>query len=158
MTGQPVFRRATRVDLPAIVALLAEDTIPLDREDASAPLDPRYAEAFDEIDSDPNQLLAVATLDGRVIGTLQITFIAGLSFRGMRRGNIESVRIASGLRGGGHGAALMDWAVAQCRARGWRLVQLTSTNSRHAAHRFYLRHGWEQTHLGFKLTLEPQED
>ncbi|WP_431470265.1 N-acetyltransferase family protein [Sphingosinithalassobacter sp. LHW66-3] len=147
------FRRAERADLPAIVALLAEDTIPVDREDASLPLDPRYEAAFDEIEGDPNQLLAVATLGGRIVGTLQISVIAGLSFRGLKRGNIESVRIASDLRGGGHGTALMEWAVEQCRQRGCLLVQLTSTNSRHAAHRFYLRHGWKQTHLGFKLDL-----
>jgi GNAT superfamily N-acetyltransferase len=147
-------RPAARDDLPAIVALLAEDTIPVDREDASLPLDPRYIAAFEALDRDPNHLLVAAEHDGRIVGTLQLSFLPGMSFRGMLRGQIESVRIASDLRGHGFGAELMAWAVEQCRARGCRLVQLTSTSSRLAAHRFYERLGWQKTHTGFKLPLE----
>ena len=147
----PIFREATLDDLPAILAMLAEDTIPADRE--TDPADPRYAQAFDTIAADPNQSLITAELDGRVVGTLQLTFIPGLSFRGAWRGQIEAVRIASDVRGQGLGAALIDWAVDQCRQRGCFMVQLTSSNERTDAHRFYKRLGWKQSHTGFKLKL-----
>ncbi len=65
------------------------------REDPSEPLDPRYSAAFEAIHADPNQRLIVAELDGRVVGTMQLSFLPGLSFRGAWRGMIEAVRIAS---------------------------------------------------------------
>ena len=148
-------RPATREDLPAILAMLAEDTLPADRE--TAPDDPRYAAAFDAIEADPNQLLIAAELDGQVVGTLQLSFIPGLSFRGAWRGQIEAVRIASHLRGRRYGEQLIAWAVDRCRARDCFLVQLTSSNPRTDAHRFYERLGWAKSHTGFKLKLkDPQ--
>lgn len=144
-------RPATREDLPAILAMLRKDTIPADRE--ADPSDPRYAAAFDAIAADPNQLLVAAELDGRVVGTLQLSFLPGLSFRGAWRGQIEAVRIADGLRGQGLGAQLIEWALDRCRERGCFLVQLTSSSSRTDAHRFYERLGWAKSHTGFKLKL-----
>lgn len=139
--------------MPAIVALLADDVNGAQREDASLPLDPGYGAAFEAIQADPNQMLVVAELDGRVVGTLQLSFLAGLSHRGAWRGQIEAVRIASDLRGQGLGAELVDWAVAECRARGCRMAQLTSKGDRVDAHRFYERLGWDKSHAGFKLKL-----
>ncbi|AJP71463.1 GNAT family N-acetyltransferase [Sphingomonas hengshuiensis] len=146
-------RDATPADLPAIVALLADDAVAHEREDPSLPLDPAYRAAFDAIDADPNQRLIVAELDGAVMGTMQLSFLPGLSFRGAWRGQIEAVRVATALRGGGHGSAMIDWAVAECRARGCNMVQLTSHRTRTDAHRFYERLGWDRSHIGFKLHL-----
>lgn len=123
------------------------------REDASLPLDPGYGAAFDAIHADRNQMLVVAELGGRIVGTLQLSFLAGLSHRGAWRGQIEAVRIASDLRGQGLGGELIDWAVAECRARGCRMAQLTSKGDRLDAHRFYERLGWDKSHAGFKLKL-----
>ena len=147
-----IIRESTFDDLPAILAMLAEDTIPADRE--TDPADPRYRAAFDTIAADPNQMLVTAEIDGRVIGTLQLSFIPGLSFRGSWRGQIEAVRIASDIRGQGLGAKLIDWAVERCRERDCLMVQLTSSNARTDAHRFYERLGWSQSHQGFKLKLK----
>jgi GNAT superfamily N-acetyltransferase len=146
-----VIREATPDDLPAILAMLAEDTIPAGRETDAA--DPRYRAAFDAIAADPNQLLVAAELDGRVVGTLQLGFLPGLSFRGAWRGQIEAVRIASDLRGRRYGEQLIAWAVERCRERDCFLVQLTSSNARTDAHRFYERLGWTKGHVGFKLKL-----
>lgn len=152
MTARLVIREATLADLPAILALLAKETIPVDRE--TDPADPCYRAAFDEIAANPNELLVVAELDGRVVGTLQLTFLLGLSFRGRWRGQIEAVRIAEDLRSRGLGAQLINWAVERCRERGCFMVQLTSNLSRADAHRFYERLGWAKSHAGFKLKLE----
>ena len=147
------FRRAVAADLPAIVALLADDPIGSGRESAGLQLDPRYAEAFAAIDADPNQLLAGAERDGSVIGVLQLSFIPGLTRRGMWRGQIEGVRIAAGERGSGTGRAMLRWAIEQCRQRGCGLVQLTSDKRRSGAHRFYEALGFRATHRGYKLDL-----
>ncbi|MBN8846204.1 MAG: GNAT family N-acetyltransferase [Sphingomonadales bacterium] len=146
-----ILRDATEADLPAILAMLAEDTIPPGREaDLS---DPRYLAAFEAIDADPNQRLIAAELDGRVVGTMQLSFLPGLSFIGSWRGLIEAVRIVGDLRGQKLGERMILWAVEQCRARDCKLVQLTSSAKRTDAHRFYARLGFVQSHVGMKLHL-----
>lgn len=144
------FRAATADDLPAIVALLSDDVLGAARE---APGDPAYAAAFTAIAADPNQLLAVAEQQGRVVGCLQLSFIPGLSHRGAWRGQIESVRIAADQRGSGLGRRMLEWAIAQCRARGCRLAQLTTDKSRADARRFYESLGFVASHEGMKITL-----
>ena len=146
-------RDATIAELPAVVALLAGDTLGEQREDPALPLDPGYEAAFAAIRSDPGQRLIVALLDGRVMGTMQLSTIPGIAFRGAWRGQIEAVRIAPDLRGRGLGGELIAWAVEQFRAGGCKFVQLTSHKSRDGAHRFYERLGWTRSHEGFKLIL-----
>lgn len=147
------FRRAAAADLPAIVSLLAEDMLGRSRETAGGTLDPRYEAAFKAVDSDPRQMLVVADLDGAVVGTMQITLLPGIGRMGALRGQIESVHIAEHLRGSGHGAAMIRWAIERCREQGCTLVQLTSDNRRKDAHRFYERLGFEASHTGFKMTI-----
>jgi ribosomal protein S18 acetylase RimI-like enzyme len=145
-----MFRRATADDVPAIVALLADDRLGAARE---APGDPAYAAAFASIDADPNQFLAVAEAEGRVVGCLQLTFMPGLSHRGAWRGQVESVRVAASQRGTGVGRRFLEWAIAECRARGCRMVQLTTDKSRADAQRFYASLGFTASHEGMKLSL-----
>lgn len=151
--GAVTFRRATAADLPAIVAMLADDGLGWGREDASLPLARGYLDAFAAIEADPNQMLTVAEADGAVVGTLQLSFLPGLSHKGAWRGQVESVRVASLRRGTGLGQAMLEWAVGQCRARGCRMVQLTTDKTRADAHRFYERLGFKASHEGFKLVL-----
>lgn len=148
------FRPARHDDLDAIVALLADDAMSAGREAPDPSLVPAYRTAFDEMAADPRQLPLVAEEEGRLVGYLQLSIIPGLAFRGCKRGLIESVRIASDRRGAGLGAAFIAHAVERARVNGCRLVQLTSTNERVDAHRFYERLGFTATHTGFKLTLD----
>ncbi len=151
--GPLVCRRARAEDLPVIVAMLADDALGRGREDAGPVLNPAYPAAFEAIDRDPNQLLAVAEVAGAVVGTLQISFLPGLSHRGAWRGEIEAVRIDERCRGQGRGRQMLLWAVEQCRAHGCRLVQLTTNAARTDAQRFYRQIGFEQSHIGFKYML-----
>jgi ribosomal protein S18 acetylase RimI-like enzyme len=154
MTREQVqFRRAQRQDLGAIIALIADDGLGMKRESHGEAAGPEYVEAFDAIASDANQLMAVAKLSGEVIGYMQISFIPGLSRRGAWRGQLESVRIASHLRGRGIGEQFFRWAIEQCRARNCRLVQLTTDKQRGDALRFYERLGFVPSHHGMKLEL-----
>ena len=152
--GAVEFRRATRDDLPDIIALLADDPLGSGRERPGSPPDPAYVVAFDAIEKDSNQLLVVAQQDGAVIGCLQLSFIPGLSRAGLWRGQIESVRISSAHRGGGLGRQFFEWAIEECRRRRCGLVQLTSDKSRPDALRFYESLGFVASHEGMKLNLE----
>ena len=136
-----------------IVALLADDAIGRSREDAGLPLDDRYDSAFDALNDDPNQLMAVAEADGGVAGCLQISFIPGLTRLGMWRGQIEGVRIAASHRGDGLGQNFLEWAIGECRKRNCGLVQLSTDKMRPDALRFYERLGFRATHEGMKLSL-----
>ncbi|MGX5840508.1 N-acetyltransferase family protein [Mesorhizobium sp. ArgA1] len=146
-------RRAEITDLPAIVAMLADDSLGRSREDASEPLAKAYLDAFAAVNADPNQSLAVMTANGEVIGTLQISYLAGLSQQGAWRGQIEAVRVAADRRRERLGQRMLEWAIEQCRARGCKIVQLTTNKSRQDAHRFYDRLGFKASHIGYKLEL-----
>ena len=143
-------RRATAADVDAIVAMLADDPLGARRE---KPGDPAYARAFEVIDADPHQYLAVADAGGEVVGTLQLTFTTGLSRLGTTRATVEAVRVRSDQRGAGLGERLLRWAVDEARARGCGMVQLTTDASRTDAHRFYERLGFTASHVGMKLVL-----
>ena len=143
--------RARTEDVETIVAMLADDPLGARRE---SPEEPRiYQAAFEAIDADPNQFLAVARRDGRVVGTLQLTFIPGLSRRGAMRAQVEAVRVHTSERGRGLGTDLLLWAEEEARRRGAAMVQLTSDASRVEAHRFYERLGYTASHVGFKKEL-----
>ncbi|WP_273792799.1 GNAT family N-acetyltransferase [Brucella anthropi] len=146
-------REAALADVAAIVAMLADDALGAQREDTGFPLRESYQSAFAAIDADPNQLLAVVEDGDEIIGCMQISFIPGLSRMGMWRGQIESVRIASHIRGSGIGRQMIVWAIEQCRERGCGLVQLTTDKSRSDALRFYQSLGFTDSHEGLKLSL-----
>jgi len=143
--------RARAEDVAAIVAMLADDELGARREDPGnlAP----YLAAFEVIDADPHQFLAVARRGDRVVGTLQLTFLPGLSHRGATRAQVEAVRVHSDVRGGGLGTDLLAWAEEEARRRGAAMLQLTSDASREDAHRFYERLGYTASHVGFKKRL-----
>jgi GNAT superfamily N-acetyltransferase len=143
-------RRATAGDLPAVVALLTDDPLGATRE--SADLAP-YETAFAAVDADPAHLLVVADDGGDVVGTLQLTFVPGLSRGGALRAQVESVRVAATARGRGLGEAMLRWCADEARRRGAALVQLTTDKRRTDAHRFYERLGFVASHEGFKLEL-----
>ncbi|MFJ7064229.1 GNAT family N-acetyltransferase [Streptomyces sp. NPDC101115] len=144
-------RPARREDLPAIVAMLADDPLGAQRESPDD-LGP-YNAAFDRLAGDPHQHVVVAVRADRIVGTLQLTVIPGLSRRGATRSIIEGVRVHGDERGSGLGSRLIEWAVEESREQGCRLVQLTSDVTRTDAHRFYERLGFEASHVGFKLSL-----
>ncbi|MDG9718590.1 GNAT family N-acetyltransferase [Streptomyces sp. DH24] len=144
-------RAAVADDVPAIVALLADDPLGAQRESPDD-LTP-YLAALERLANDPNQHLVVAVRDDRVVGTLQLTVIPGLSRRGATRSIIEAVRIHADERGSGLGTQLIEWAIEESRRQGCQLVQLTSDSTRKDAHRFYERLGFTASHVGFKLPL-----
>jgi GNAT superfamily N-acetyltransferase len=147
----PTFREAVRADLPAIVALLADDVLGKARDRAA--VDDAYERAFADITADPRNLLIVAQDGPDVVAVLQVTYIPGLGRHGAERALVEAVRVRSDRRGQGIGERLMTWVIDRARDRGCALVQLTTDKSRHDAHRFYARLGFVASHEGMKLAL-----
>ncbi|MFE5724087.1 GNAT family N-acetyltransferase [Streptomyces erythrochromogenes] len=148
---EPAIRPATEADLPAIVAMLADDPLGATRE-SPEDLTP-YRTALERLSGDPNQHVVVAVRAGRVVGTLQLTIVPGLSRKGATRAVIEGVRVHADERGSGLGTRFIEWAVEKSRAENCTLVQLTSDVTRTDAHRFYERLGFTASHVGFKLQL-----
>ncbi|MEV0255334.1 GNAT family N-acetyltransferase [Streptomyces sp. NPDC050732] len=149
--GDLEIRPAVAADLPAIVGMLADDPLGATRESPDD-LTP-YMTAFERLAGDPNQHLVVAEREGRVVGTLQLTIVPGLSRKGATRSIIEGVRVHTDERGSGLGTRFIEWAVEESRRQGCQLVQLTSDATRTDAHRFYERLGFSASHVGFKLQL-----
>ncbi|MGX9886795.1 N-acetyltransferase family protein [Streptomyces sp. NPDC002276] len=149
--GDLEIRAAVTEDVPAIVDMLADDPLGSQRESPDD-LTP-YLAALERLTADPNQHVVVAVREGHVVGTLQLTVVAGLSRKGATRSIIEAVRIHTDERGSGLGTQLIEWAIAESRRQGCQLVQLTSDATRTDAHRFYERLGFTASHVGFKLSL-----
>ncbi|MFF4137794.1 GNAT family N-acetyltransferase [Streptomyces mirabilis] len=149
--GDLEIRPAASDDVPAIVAMLADDPLGAQRESPDD-LTP-YLTALERLSADPNQHLVVAVREGRVVGTLQLTVLPGLSRKGSTRSLIEGVRIHSDERGSGLGTRFIEWAIEESRRQGCQLVELTSDATRTDAHRFYERLGFTASHVGFKLAL-----
>jgi GNAT superfamily N-acetyltransferase len=152
--GRPVeLRRAVTDDLPALVALLADDPLGRAREAQAGDDVAPYRRAFAQIDGDPAHLLVVAVDGTDVVGTFQLSFLPGLARRGALRAQLEAVRVRADHRQRGLGAAMIGWAIDEARRRGCALVQLTTDKSRADAHRFYERLGFGASHEGLKLPL-----
>lgn len=147
-------RLARRDEVPAIVAMLADDGIGNSREVVSDPPPQVYYDAFDAMAKEPDNRLLIAEQDGAIVGTLQLTFIRGLSRKGTKRAQIEAVRVASSHRGKGLGREIFLSAIELARAEGCSLVQLTTDKKRGDAHRFYAQLGFVASHEGMKLALD----
>jgi len=145
-------RRARRDDVGVIVAMLADDPLGSARERLEEPLPPSYFRAFEALDHDPNIRLVVAEDgEGAVVGCLQLCILPGLSSQGALRGLIEDVRVATHCRSRGIGERLLQWAIAEARARDCKLVELLTHRSRVDAQRFYARLGFQPSHVGMTL-------
>jgi GNAT superfamily N-acetyltransferase len=149
-------RRAVPDDLHAVMRLLADDPVSAGRGDVAGEEDQdAYASALGRIVDDPsNDLVVAEDRDGVVVGTLQLTVVPGMARRGSTRLLVEAVRVASTERSSGIGSALMRWVVdgAAVELR-TPLVQLTSDAAPTDAHRFYLRLGFVDSHVGFKYAV-----
>jgi ribosomal protein S18 acetylase RimI-like enzyme len=145
-------RRARRDDVPAVVAMLADDALGRARERIEDPLPPSYFQAFERVERDPNIQLVVAEGEGgEVVGCLQLCILPGLSSQGASRALIEDVRVASHCRSRGIGEQLVQWALAEARGQGCKLAELLTHNTRVDAQRFYARLGFEASHVGMTV-------
>jgi N-acetylglutamate synthase-like GNAT family acetyltransferase len=145
-------RHARRDDVGVIVAMLADDPLGSGRERLEDPLPASYFRAFEALEHASHiQLVVAEDEDGAVIGCLQLCILPGLSSQGASRGLIEDVRVATHCRSRGVGEKIVQWAVAEARAKGCALVELLTHSTRVDAQRFYARLGFQPSHVGMTL-------
>ena len=148
------YKKAVKEDLLDVVKLLSDDILGSKREASEPALTKEYEIAFQKIDADPNQeLIVVIDERAELVGTLQLTFIQYLTYKGGLRAQIEAVRIRKDCRGKGIGNSMINWAVKRAKEKGAHLVQLTTDKQRPDAIKFYENLGFKSTHEGFKLHL-----
>jgi len=145
------FRTATEADLPVVVSMLADDDIAENSENAAVA--DEYRHAFEAIAKEQYNKMLLAEQGGKIVGSLQLVFIPGISRNGTKRALIESVRVKSSMRGQNVGTALMKEAIRLAKENGCGIVQLDSDLRRPRAHLFYRRLGFVQSHAGFKKAL-----
>ncbi len=149
-----IIRKATKDDVRHIVAMLADDKLGSRRENYQLPLPSSYINAFLNIDRDPNQELIVVESEQRtIVGTMQLSFIPYLTYRGGVRGQIEAVRIQRNHRGTGLGTKMFEWAISRAKEKGAHMLQLTTDKQRPDALRFYEKMGFTASHEGMKMNL-----
>lgn len=146
-------RRAEVNDLPAIIAVIADDPQAVYPELVRDPLPSCYGEAFAEIAADANAYMLVCERAGIVVGYSQLWFLRGLGKQGALWARLGDVQVASAARGGGIGRHMVKHAIELSRERGCKIMFLISNESRVDAHRFYKRLGFISTHQGMTLAL-----
>ena len=144
------FRLAGEADIPEVAALLRDDVLGQGRENSNHD---KYLRAFRSMESEPHNTLVVGEDDGKVVAVYQLTLISGVSLSGTKRAQIEGVRVARERRGQGIGSALIKDAETRAREGGAGLLQFTTNSSRDEAQLFYRRHGFADSHVGFKKPL-----
>ena len=96
--------------------------------------------------ADPNNVVFVARLDGRIVGSLTlVTFRIPTGPKSW----IEDVVVDDAARGHGVGEMLNRAALDEARRRGMKAISLTSRPSREAANRLYRRIGFEQRETNY---------
>jgi GNAT superfamily N-acetyltransferase len=91
----------------------------------------------------PDRATYVACIDSAVVGWIDVFLVHHLQSGGSAE--IGGLVVSSQYRSAGIGARLVQCAEEWARARGLQRVIVRSRSTREAAHRFYLREGYEQT-------------
>ncbi len=147
--------RAGRDDVEVIAALLADDPFGADREDAEFDW---YESAYNAVVRDRSHYLGVVRDEAdRIVATMQLTVIPGLSRGGSTRLQIEGLRVAPAERSQGLGTAMLEWAHDFGRSRGATLAQVTTDEARVRARAFYTGLGYRTAHVGLKRSLDKSE-
>lgn len=115
--------------------------------DLNAFLGQTYSLAALEADlANPQRLFRVAEEGGQMIGYCKLGFEMGFDIDlGNRRGmELKQLYLSGAKTGSGVGAALIDWALGEARARGYDDVILSVWSGNFGGQRFYARHGFEK--------------
>jgi len=111
-------------------------------------------DAFENIIADNNQaLIVVENKYSEIVGTMQLSFLQYLTYKGGIRAQIEAVRIRKDQRRTGLGKKMITWAIKRAKEHGAHVVQLTTDKKRPAAIQFYQSLGFTVSHEGMKLHL-----
>jgi GNAT superfamily N-acetyltransferase len=143
-------RAAETRDLPGVLALYAQPgmddgrTLPIqDAEHIFA----RFARY-------PSYTLYVAEADRQIVGSFALLVMDNLGHLGAPSAIVEDVVVDPAVQGRGIGQAMMNFAVAQARAKHCYKLVLSSNAKRERAHAFYETLGFERHGYSFRLRLD----
>jgi GNAT superfamily N-acetyltransferase len=147
-----VVRRASQSDLGALLVLYEELAA---TKITAAPGDRATSERLlAEILSDPRRELAVALVDGQVVGTADLLIVPNLTHRGEPWAIVENVIVAGTARRTGVAKALLGHLIGLARTAGVFKLQLISGKHRAEAHDFYRSMGLNAVAEGFKIYFD----
>ncbi len=94
--------------------------------------------------ANPDRLYCLATSDGRLVGYCKLALTCSFPehAKGGRTIELKQLYTDPDCTGRGIGATLMDWALAEVRARDADEIQLSVWSGNHGAQRFYARYGF----------------
>lgn len=146
-------RNAEPGDLSEIVALYAADFLGGHGDAWNPQTEAAYRAAFADIAASTDNRLLVAVEEGCVAGVFQLVLFSTLVGHGARRAKLASVQVRAECRSRGIGERMVRYAEVLARDVGAAMLELSSSNRRHDAHRFYDRLGYERSHEGFRKRL-----
>ena len=114
-------------------------------QDLAAFLADAYSpEAIEAELSNPDRLYCLAESEGQLAAYCKLGLTGSFPehARGQRTIELKQIYTQSDLTGQGIGAALMDWALTEARARGADEIQLSVFSGNEGAQRFYARYGF----------------
>lgn len=147
-------RKATKEDLLTIIDILCQDEFAKNSESKKPELYQNYVNAFQKIDSDPNQYFMIVESDNKIVAFCQLTIIPYLTFIGATRMQIETVRVAEKYRGQKIGEWMMNAAIAYAKEKEVTILQLTTNKMRIRAKNFYEKLGFEANFEGMRMYLK----
>jgi GNAT superfamily N-acetyltransferase len=144
-----VIRQADETDIAGILQLYADPAM-----DNEKVLDLETAQSiFAAMQRVPDYHLYVAEQDADLVGSFALLMMPNLGHLGAPSGIMEDVVVAEKHRGSGIGRAMVDRAIALCRAKGCYKTMLSSNLSRKGAHAFYERLGFERHGYSYRVAL-----
>ena len=143
-------RAAEPRDLPGVLALYAQPGM-----DDGKTLPIQDAEhIFARFAAYPDYTLYVAEANRQIVGSFALLVMDNLGHLGAPSAIVEDVVVDPAVQGRGIGKAMMNFAVAQARAKHCYKLVLSSNAKRERAHAFYEALGFERHGYSFRLTLD----
>ncbi|MCX7780380.1 MAG: GNAT family N-acetyltransferase [Negativicutes bacterium] len=146
-----IIRRANENDYAAVMSLYGELTGVYGNIRERS--DDERRQVWLDVIADKRQHLLVAEVEGKVVGTLNLSVIPNLGHGGQPWAAIDNVAVDTAYRSRGIGQALVAEAGNIARKFNCYKIILSSNLARTRAHDFYRRLGWKETHIGFSLEL-----
>jgi L-amino acid N-acyltransferase YncA len=145
-------RPAKESDLPRILELYHELSITTTGvEQHLNTSSDDYQKVFADILSDPRRELLVAEHQGKVVGTVALFIISGLSHGAAPYTLVENLIVNHKYRRRGIAKKLMEYTIARAKQERCHRIELCSDKRRKEAHRLYSSLGFRPSAYGFRI-------
>lgn len=111
------------------------------------------AKALEAIYKEDNNFILAASINGKVIGTIQVSICNAAAFGGKPHAVIEYFVVDENYRRKKVGSSLMNEAEKICLSNNVSCIIIVSGDSRKEAHSFYKKMGYDCTVKGFRKDI-----